>query len=93
MRNYFDILNTDRFSEDTEKLNRISEVESSLEEDYFVDLKTVLSDREQHMHYKRMHLQYDAISAVLARGTPQKDSNSWSKRVVEFPPAQNKLPD
>ena len=93
MRNYFDILEIDRSSDELEKLDRIAEVKSSLEDEYFDDLKTVLSDGEQSMHYKRLHLQYDAMAAVLARGTPQKDTNSWSKRVVEFDPEQNELPD
>jgi len=45
------------------------------------------------MHYRRMHLQYDAIAAVISRGTPQKDTNSWNKRIVEFFPEPNELPE
>ena len=93
MRNYYDILDIDRTSDEIEKLDRIAEVKSSLDDDYFDDLKTVLSDGEQSMHYRRMHLQYDAIAAVISRGTPQNDTNSWHKRIVEFTPEPNELPD
>ena len=93
MRNYYEILDIDRSSDELEKLESIAEVKSELDDDYFEDLKSVLSHGEQSMHYRRLHLQYDAIAAVLARGTPQKDTNSWTKRVVEFAPKPNDLPD
>ena len=93
MRNYYSILEIDRSSDELDKLDRIAEVKPSLDEEYFDDLKTVLSDGEQSMHYRRMHLQYDAIAAVISRGTPQKDTNSWNKRIVEFFPEPNELPE
>jgi len=53
----------------------------------------VLTNPIQRAHYRRMHLQYDAMAAVLARGIPQQDSNLWSKRVVEFAPEPHDLTD
>lgn len=93
MRNYYDILDIDRSSDELEKLDRIAQVKPSVDDDYFDDLKTVLSDGEQSMHYRRLHLQYEAMAAVLTRGTPQKDTNAWTKRVVEFAPNPNELPE
>lgn len=92
MRNYFNLLNIHRSSDELEKLDRIAQVKPTLDVEYFDDLKSVLSDGEQNMHYKRLHLQYDAMAAVLERGISQKDTNFWSKRVVEFSPKPNDLP-
>lgn len=93
MRNYYDILDIDRSSDELETLEQIAEIKTNLDDEYFDDLKTILCDGEQGMHYRRLHLQYDAIATVLARGIPQNDANSWTKRVVEFIPEPNELPD
>ncbi len=93
MRNYYNSLNIHRRSDELEKLEGLGEIKNSVDPDYFADVSTVLTQDELHMHYRRLHLQYDAIAVVLARGIPQQDSNSWSKRVVEFSPEPNELPE
>jgi len=93
MRNYYEVLGIDRSSEEIEKLNSIDALKPTLDPGYFDDVESVLSDDTFNMHYRRLHLQYEAIAAVLARDVPQQDTNSWSKRVVEFVPTPNDLPE
>lgn len=93
MRNYLDLLGLHRDSDRSEKLARIETTEPELEPEYGSDLTSILVDDTRNMHYRRLHLQYDAMAAALHRGIPQQDSNSWSKRLVEFSPIPNELPD
>lgn len=93
MRNYYDSLGIHRSSDKLEKLESIAEIKTTVDADYFEDLSAILTQDELHMHYRRLHLQYEAMAAVLDRGIPQQDSNSWSKRVVEFSPQPNELPE
>jgi len=93
MRNYYDRLDAHRSMSDSELRERVELAEASFEPEYFDDVSTVLTDNRLHMHYRRLHLQYDAINTVLERGVPQQDSNAWSKRVVEFVSLKNELPD
>ncbi len=93
MRNYYDALGLHRGSEEVEALQPGTDFSADLEPDYAEDAASVLTDSVQQTHYRRLHLQYDAMAAVLQRGIPQKDTHSWSKRVVEFSPEPNELPD
>jgi len=93
MRNYYDVLGISRASSELEKIDGIDALKPTLDPAYSEDMETVLSDAVTDMHYRRLHLQYDAMAAVLNRGAPQHDSNSWSKRLVEFSPEANDLPE
>lgn len=93
MRNYLDLLGLHRDSAATEKMTQIEAAESDLEPEYSSDLTSVLSNNARGMHYRRLHLQYEAMAATLIRGVPQQDSNSWSQRLVEFEPTPNELPE
>lgn len=93
MRNYYDIMGLHRGSHANEIVDASQELSATVEADYFNDLDSVINNREMSTHYRRVHLQYDAMAAVLQRGTPQQDSNSWTKRLVEFSPEPNELPD
>ncbi len=93
MRNYLDLLGLHRDSDQNAKLARIEALEAELEPDYVSDITSVLCNDTRNTHYRRLHLQYDAMAATLNRGVPQQDSNSWSKRLVEFSPDPNELPD
>ncbi len=93
MRNYFDIMDLHRDSHSSEVVDASQGLASTVEPDYFHDLDSVMNDEELAMHYRRLHLQYEAMAAVLTRGTPQQDSNSWTERLVEFAPEPNDLPD
>lgn len=93
MRNYLDLLGLHRDSDANEKATQIEAAEPDLEPQYGADMTSVLSSSTRGMHYRRLHLQYEAMAATLIRGVPQQDSNSWSKRLVEFEPMPNELPE
>lgn len=82
-----------RGSDVDEKFDAVQELAAAVDADFFNDLDSIINDDERGMHYRRLHLQYDAMAAVIARGTPQQDSNSWTKRLVEFSPEPKDLPD
>ena len=95
MRNYFDLLGIHRDTDATEKMTRVeaAEMELELEPDFSADLTSVLSSKTRAMHYRRLHLQYEAMATTLSRRIPQQDTNSWEQRLVEFQPTANELPD
>lgn len=94
MRNYFAALGLDRAESSSNRLKQSIESLSADELNDEDDLAVVLSDDEQCKHYRRVHLQYDAIAAALANpalsdtSNPFIDSHQWEKRVVEFEPDQ-----
>jgi len=92
MRNYFAALKLHRASSPEDIKQRIETEPHSLEPDYYEDMRVVMLDVTPLTQYRRLHLQYDAMAAVLERGIEQKDSNSWTQRVVEFSPEPNDLP-
>jgi len=93
MRNYLDLLDIHRETEPTEKMARIEAAESELDDEYGTDMSSVLTSHTRSMHYRRLHLQYEAMATTVSRGVPQQDSNSWGKRLVEFESSPNELPD
>jgi len=92
MRNYFAALALHRASPIEDLKASLESEKQSLEADYQEDMRTVLLDVTPLTQYRRLHLQYDAMAAVLGRGIAQQDSNSWEQRVVEFSPEPNELP-
>jgi len=93
MRNYLDLLNIHRSTDPAEKLARVEAAEAELDEEYGADMTSVLTSNTRYMHYQRLHLQYEAMATALSRGISQRDTNSWSKRLVEFEPSAKELPD
>lgn len=92
MRNYYAALGLQSNATTNEIREAIDDLspEQLADED---DLQSVLLDDQQQMHYRRMHLQYEAIAAVIANPTMSDADNShhWDKRVVEFEPVQNTI--
>lgn len=92
MRNYYDALGLDRFSSPAELQTSIDSLtpEQQAEEG---DLAVIMQDEQLRNQYKRLHLQYEAIAAVIARPTNSdtENSHSWDKRVVEFNPEQDTI--
>jgi len=93
MRNYLDLLNIHRDTAPAEKIAQVEAAESELDAAYGEDMTSVLTSNTRSMHYRRLHLQYEAMATTLSRGVPQQDSNSWGKRLVEFETMPNELPD
>ena len=93
MRNYLDLLNIHRDTAPTEKMASIEAAEPELEAEYGNDMTSVLTSNTRSMHYRRLHLQYEAMATTLSRGVPQQDSNAWGKRLVEFETMPNELTD
>jgi len=92
MRNYFDVLRLDRLAHSKYIKNALDEMpaEQLADED---DIVTVLANEQKRAHYRRVHLQYDAIAAVVRNSSEalQNDAHSWEKRVVEFEPERNTI--
>lgn len=85
MRNYYSSLNLDVNAEERD----IRVAIDALEDEELIqdeDLETIMLDADKRTHYKRVHLQYEAIAAALAHYEVKKlhDTHQWSKRVVEF---------
>lgn len=97
MRNYFAALRIERTQSSLPTLQQAIGTLSPDELNDEDDLQSVLSNEEQLKHYRRVHLQYDAIAAVLANPAlaDQKnkfiDTHHWDKRVVEFEPEQKTI--
>jgi len=92
MRNYFSVLRLDRIAPSAHLKNALQELteEQLAEED---DIADVLAKEQRRTHYRRVHLQYDAISAVVNGINYQSatDTHSWKKRTVEFDPVQDTI--
>jgi len=94
MRNYYDVLGMDRLTPSTtlKKILGSFSREELADED---DLQAILENDKWRGHYRRMHLQYDAIAAVLTNpavtGSQPDNSHHWDKRTVEFEPVQNTI--
>lgn len=97
MRNYFTALRLERADSSLVGVQQAISKLSPEELNDEGDLQSVLSNDEQRKHYRRAHLQYDAIAAVLANPTlvDEKrkfhDSHNWDKRIVEFEPEQHTI--
>lgn len=92
MRNYYDVLGLNRLtSRDSVKETLDATTPEQLNEED--DLQAIFEDNKHRSHYKRVHLQYDAIAAALANPAlaGSENSHQWDKRAVEFEPEQNTI--
>ncbi len=85
MRNYFAAIGLNRLASVADidaGINSLSASELA-EED---DLKEILTTSREYKHYQRLHLQYEAMAAVLAHDNCRlpMDNHNWQKRLVEF---------
>lgn len=92
MRNYYDALGLDRFSSQAEVHNGIDALTPEQLADEG-DLALIMQNEQWSAQYKRVHLQYEAMAAFMARQTEPSAENahSWDKRVVEFHPEQDTI--
>lgn len=96
MRNYYDVLGLERLNT-TESIKQTLDTLSPEQLDEEGDLLEILDNDTWHSHYKRVHLQYDAIAAALVNpalfdsDTQSNSSHQWHKRGVEFEPEQNTI--
>ncbi len=92
MRNYFDALRIERQASPGSVSRAIDTLSpEALHEEG--DLPLILNNEKYAAHYRRLHLQYEAIAATLkSTGIDIDDSgNQWSKRVVEFDVEQDTI--
>lgn len=92
MRNFYDVLGLDRLAEKNSVKNTLDTLTpEQLDEEG--DLLEILDNTQWRSHYKRLHLQYDAIAATLANPafTDTNNHHQWDKRAVEFEPEQNTI--
>ncbi len=49
--------------------------------------KKVLTDPLTHKHYKRLHLQYQAMAAAVdcMQHTNARNTHRWQERLIEYP--------
>lgn len=85
MRNYFKVLGLERLAKSTNIRHTIDELSSEqlAEED---DLQSVLLNDKWCSHYRRVHLQYEAIAATINHPAMRniEYTHNWDRRVVEF---------
>jgi len=90
VRNYFGVLQLDRKASTAHVHQAIEQMPAAELHDQD-DLQELMSNTKWAEHYRRVHLQYDAIAAVLATGNMETNTHHWDKRVVEFEPEQNTI--
>ena len=92
MRNYYKVLGLQRLAKSVDMRQTIQ----SLDRDQLAqedDLHSVLMNDKWCSHYRRAHLQYDAIAAALKHPAMRniEHTHNWDKRVVEFDPVQDTI--
>ncbi len=92
MRNYYDVLDLAR-SASSKALNDALGGLTTEQIEEEGDLKAIMETTEWRTHYRRAHLQYEAIAAAMNHPALQGtlDTHLWSKRVIEFEPEQNTI--
>lgn len=93
MRNYYDVLGLERSTPSADVKQTLNSLPAE-QLDGEDDLQVVLNNDQWRTHYRRVHLQYDAIAAALANpALSDLDgfSHQWDKRIVEFEPEQNTI--
>lgn len=92
MRNYFKALGLPRLtkSSDIRRTIESSDPDQLAQED---DLQSILMNDKWCSHYRRAHLQYEAIAAAINHPSLRDINNThnWDKRVVEFYPDQDTI--
>jgi len=92
MRNYYKVLGLQRLA----KSNEVRQTVDSLPTDQLAeegDLQSVLLNDKWRNHYRRAHLQYEAIAAALNNPSLRniEHTHNWDRRVIEFEPAQDTI--
>lgn len=92
MRNYFKVLGLQRLT----KSREIRETIESSDPDHLEtedDLQSVLMNDKWCSHYRRVHLQYEAIATAIDHPAMRnmEFSHNWDRRVVEFEPVQDTI--
>lgn len=93
MRNYYDAIGLERSTPSASLKQTLNAMPAEQLADEG-DLEVVLTNDKWRAHYRRVHLQYDAIAAALANpalSDLNTDSHQWDKRVIEFEPEQNTI--
>ena len=94
MRNYYEVLGIDRLISSSIVEQSVEELtpEELADED---DLEAIMSNDKWRGHYRRVHLQYDAIAAVMENPSVTKsapvNTHQWDKRAIEFAPEQKTI--
>jgi len=92
MRNYYKVLGLQRMTKSSDMRQTIEAMDSDqlAQED---DLHSVLMNDKWCNHYRRTHLQYEAIAAAISHPAMRNTeyTHNWDKRVVEFDPVQDTL--
>jgi len=92
MRNYYKVLGLKRLTKSSDMRQTIAAMDPDqlAQED---DLHSVLMNDKWCSHYRRVHLQYEAIAAALRHPAMRniEHTHNWDQRVVEFDPVQDTL--
>jgi len=92
VRNYYKLLGLQRFAKSSDIRNTIETMhpDELAEEE---DMSSVLLNDKWCNHYRRTHLQYEAIAATINHPAMRnmEHTHNWDKRVVEFDPVQDTL--
>jgi len=87
MRNYYEVLGLHRLTKSSDMRRTIESFDpvKLSEED---DLQSVLLNDKWCSHYRRAHLQYEAIAAAIRHPAMRniEHTHNWDRRIVEFDP-------
>lgn len=96
MRNFYELLGLARQTPSSTVKQTLNELSAEQLADE-ADLLSVMENNLSRTHYRRVHLQYDAIAAALSNPALQSsggafsDTHQWEKRAVEFEPNQDTI--
>lgn len=92
MRNYYKILGLQRIAKSSDMRETIDALAPDQLADE-ADLQSVLLNDKWRSHYRRAHLQYEAIAAAIRHPAMRniEHTHNWDKRVVEFEPVQDTI--
>jgi len=92
MRNYYKFLGLQRWTKSSEMRQTIHSLDpDQLREEE--DLESVLLNDKWYSHYRRAHLQYEAIAAAINHPALKnmEHTHNWDRRVVEFEAVQDTI--
>ena len=92
MRNYYKVLGLERLTKPVDMRQTIESLgrDRLAQED---DLHSVLMNDKWCAHYRRAHLQYEAIAAAIKHPAMRniEHTHNWDRRVVEFDSVQDSM--
>ena len=92
MRNFYKALGLQRLSRSAVVQQAVDAISPDQlpEED---DMQQVMMNDKWRNHYRRTHLQYEAIAAALDNPAMRdiEHTHNWDRRVVEFEPDQDNI--